>query len=226
MLAATTQGAKKYFFCDECFTDPQTGVASGVTQSRNVRSRYRCSMCPAIHINSRSWLRPSSTHEPSDPPPRVFFFSFMVQSRRWQQKIRRISLRLMEGSITTWFGYGSSNEMPYALGKKKHLGIWGRGSQSSFKLALSPCLRGCWGTPRKPRRSSVLPWYEEKFERHADRPSLARSVVYAARDPQSPENRRDFVFFAFWYVFGLPSFAVMILPQVHLRKPCYDFYFL
>ena len=24
----------------------------------------------------------------------------------------------------------------------------------------------------------------------------------------------------------LVSFAVMILPQVHLRKPCYDFYFL
>lgn len=30
-------------------------------------------MCPAIHINSRSWLRSSSTHEPSDPPPRVVF---------------------------------------------------------------------------------------------------------------------------------------------------------
>jgi hypothetical protein len=28
-------------------------------------------MCPAIHINSRSWLRSSSTHEPSDPPHRV-----------------------------------------------------------------------------------------------------------------------------------------------------------
>ena len=36
-----------------------------------MRSRRRCSMCPAIHINSRSWLRSSSTHEPSDPPPRV-----------------------------------------------------------------------------------------------------------------------------------------------------------
>ena len=30
-------------------------------------------MCPAIHINSRSWLRSSSTHEPSDPPLRVVF---------------------------------------------------------------------------------------------------------------------------------------------------------
>ena len=28
-------------------------------------------MCPAIHISSRSWLRSSSTHEPSDPPLRI-----------------------------------------------------------------------------------------------------------------------------------------------------------
>lgn len=55
-----------------------------------MRSRYRCSMCPAIHINSRSWLRSSSTHEPSDPPLRVVIFPFadrtraidVVQSRR------------------------------------------------------------------------------------------------------------------------------------------------
>lgn len=57
--------------------DPQTGVAPGVTRSRNVRSRCRCSMCPAIHINSRSWLRSSSTHEPSDPPHRIIYF-FLV----------------------------------------------------------------------------------------------------------------------------------------------------
>ena len=30
-------------------------------------------MCPAVHINSRSLLRSSSTHEPSDPPLRVIF---------------------------------------------------------------------------------------------------------------------------------------------------------
>ncbi len=51
--------------------DPETGVAPGWTRCRNMRSRCRCSMCPAIHINSRSWLRSSSTHEPSDPPLRV-----------------------------------------------------------------------------------------------------------------------------------------------------------
>ena len=48
-------------------------MVPGVTRDRNMRSRYRCSMCPAIHINSRSWLRSSSTHEPSDPPLRVSF---------------------------------------------------------------------------------------------------------------------------------------------------------
>ena len=56
-----------------------------------MRSRYRCSMCPAIHINSRSWLRSSSTHEPSDPPLRVvicvnfissFTFPPSAESRR------------------------------------------------------------------------------------------------------------------------------------------------
>ena len=59
--------------------DPQTGVAPGWTRGRNMRSRYRCSMCSAIHINSRSWLRSSSTHEPSDPPLKVVFFFFFVQ---------------------------------------------------------------------------------------------------------------------------------------------------
>ena len=54
-----------------CTADPQTDVAPGKTRSRNVRSRCRCSMWSAIHINSRNWLRSSSTHEPSDPPHRV-----------------------------------------------------------------------------------------------------------------------------------------------------------
>lgn len=57
--------------CDYVFADPRTGEAPAVSRSRNVRSRCRCSVCPAIHINSRSWLRSSSTHEPSDPPHRV-----------------------------------------------------------------------------------------------------------------------------------------------------------
>ena len=52
-------------------SDTETGVAPGLTRHRNMRSRYRCSMWPAIHINSHSWLCSSSIHEPSDPPLRV-----------------------------------------------------------------------------------------------------------------------------------------------------------
>lgn len=28
-------------------------------------------MCPAVHMSTRNLLRSSSTHEPSDPPPKV-----------------------------------------------------------------------------------------------------------------------------------------------------------
>lgn len=36
---------------DDIFADPRTGEALAVSQSRNVRSRCRCSVCPAIHIS-------------------------------------------------------------------------------------------------------------------------------------------------------------------------------
>ena len=51
-------------------------------RGRHMRSRYRCSMCSAIHINSRSWLRSSSTHEPSDPPHTVVKMSFFPHAAR------------------------------------------------------------------------------------------------------------------------------------------------
>ena len=64
-----------------------------------MRSRCRCSMCPAIHINSRSWLRSSSTHEPSDPPLRVVFslnISF-YRSAGIGNELRRVDRR--KGSV-------------------------------------------------------------------------------------------------------------------------------
>ena len=59
----------------------RTGPRDKGSRSRNVRSRCRCSLSPAIRISSRGWPRSSSTDEPSDPPSRVcfwfcFFFSF------------------------------------------------------------------------------------------------------------------------------------------------------
>lgn len=50
---------------------PSDRRTQGKTQGRNVRSKNQCSVCPAIHTKSRSWLRSSSTREPSDPPLRV-----------------------------------------------------------------------------------------------------------------------------------------------------------
>lgn len=39
-------------------------------------------LLPAIHINSRSWLRSSSIHEPSDPPLGVVFLFVCFQIKR------------------------------------------------------------------------------------------------------------------------------------------------
>lgn len=68
------------------FNRPWDRRGLGNARGRNMRSRYRCSMCPAIHINSRSWLRSSSTHEPSDPPFRVIWLSFSKRSRQASAK--------------------------------------------------------------------------------------------------------------------------------------------
>lgn len=71
----TTQNKTLWFGLSN---DPETDVVPGVTRDRKVRSSRRCSMCPAIHITSRSWLRSSSTHEPSDPPLRVVYLIFVL----------------------------------------------------------------------------------------------------------------------------------------------------
>ena len=67
-----SSGGKPHF--GKRLSDPQTDVAPGSTRGRNVRSKNQCSMCPAIHTKSRSWLRSSSTREPSDPLLRVVLF--------------------------------------------------------------------------------------------------------------------------------------------------------
>lgn len=77
-----TSDATKYEENSFCMrlSDPQTDVAPGRTRGRNVRSKNQCSMCPAIHTKSRSWLRSSSTREPSDPLLRVVFWVFFFRS--------------------------------------------------------------------------------------------------------------------------------------------------
>ena len=53
------------------YTDPQSDVARAARLGRHLRSRYRCSMCSAVRMDSRTLLRSSSIHEPSDPPSKV-----------------------------------------------------------------------------------------------------------------------------------------------------------
>lgn len=77
--------------------DPQTGVAPGWTRGRHMRSRCRCSMCSAIHINSRSWLRSSSTHEPSDPPFKVVLNNVFSCLRRGQKFRKSKEMRNEKG---------------------------------------------------------------------------------------------------------------------------------
>ena len=77
-------------------------MAPGVTRGRNMRSRCQCSMCPAIHINSRSWLRSSSTHEPSDPPLRVVFaIQRMSESGSVKTTLSVLSLNASERKMKT-----------------------------------------------------------------------------------------------------------------------------
>ena len=87
-----------------------------------MRSRYRCSMCPAIHINSRSWLRSSSTHEPSDPPPKVVSFSvvqlFPRGKGRWRGSSRG-SLGLPSGAPPRASAFGFSKGFIATYHEKK-----------------------------------------------------------------------------------------------------------
>ena len=50
---------------------PSDRCGSGKTPLPQCAFKVSMFNVSAIHINSRSWLRSSSTHEPSDPPLRI-----------------------------------------------------------------------------------------------------------------------------------------------------------
>jgi hypothetical protein len=60
----------------------------------------------AIHINSRSWLRSSSTHEPSDPPLRIVIYlsnrSLKVLKMFWAARRVRENCTGVRWSTTTY----------------------------------------------------------------------------------------------------------------------------
>ena len=185
-------------------TDPETGVAPGVTRGRNMRSRYRCSMCPAIHISSRSWLRSSSTHEPSDPPLRVFF------------QFRPLADESVRGALRAPC-HG------FSVRRRKKKGFCGatHSRDGSLSLALgaqqAPRKKVSWasaqGRPEARRRREPRGHDRSHFDRET-RPALAGDARPPGRPVAVPTSTTGIVV------------SLMILPQVHLRKPCYDFYFL
>ena len=90
--------------------------SKGRILGRNMRSKCRCSMCPAIHINSRSWLRSSSTHEPSDPPLKVVFVFAKSQARtsarRRRQPTALASLAFLQPQVS--YAIGNEKNVPGA----------------------------------------------------------------------------------------------------------------
>ena len=174
-----------------------------------MRSRCRCSMCPAIHITSRSWLRSSSTREPSDPPLRDVIVSLSRTSRR-----RR------------WTTPRSSRRYDKVLERKRKKNARVRGDVRRLRaidrsLNLRRVFRA--GYPRRTLRRSIRrARYPVTRTQHGNsigarfrRASLSRTCLRAVDVVVVGANRRT-----------NNAVTVMILPQVHLRKPCYDFYFL
>lgn len=69
--------------------DPQTGVALGSSPGPQCAFEMSMLMCPAVHTTTRSLLRLSSTHEPSDPPLRVVYTKQTVSCASLPAKCRR-----------------------------------------------------------------------------------------------------------------------------------------
>lgn len=223
-------------FCERS-SDPQTDVAPGRTRGRNVRSKNQCSMCPAIHTKSRSWLRSSSTREPSDPLLRVVIFRFwrigISPSPRRSSSVSRDAPPVGgEASGGDRFAEVSRAVAPRFRGERgssePRKGDTGSGGPSRRDLrggsssSLAPS-RKKGGTPfRRPGGEQAPHAFRETlrafraFESVVPRPGR-RGGTDGPRGPR-PVSGHVVV------PGGRPT--VMILPQVHLRKPCYDFYFL
>ena len=183
----------------------------------NVRSTCRCSVYPAIHTTTRSLLRSSSTHEPSDPPLRVVL---LVGRLHW-------------GDAIWGFETEIPDRKPANLGEAGGThgnGLFGRpaGRRRGRPLAApwtrhggggEPPFRGSTG-PRSPRAGK--PGVAREIGAGRQSGGLGRRRVVA----DGPQRRARHPRGCFVWHALVGAVTLMILPQVHLRKPCYDFYFL
>ena len=221
-----------------------------------MRSRRRCSMCPAIHINSRSWLRSSSTHEPSDPPLRVMP-TFSRSARRGNCELAktvgrgaataarlppyllRQTTRAKENKMRQGRQNSSLNRRGVRGGRRESPRTHklspgqGTGTPDATKRDESSGTAGRRGGQNAPfqtvaRAGDVSPARTLGYPAGLrNRPQIFRFTwdsgtgpgVHRPRKPRpwtTERNHRQTLF----------VLTIMILPQVHLRKPCYDFYFL
>jgi hypothetical protein len=84
-------------------------------------------MSPAIHIKSRSWLRSSSTHEPSDPPLRVIFSFYRMRraTRRHRHSLSETHTQL----------YGTTNHVR-AIAWGAHARLFNRWPPSAGRCTI------------------------------------------------------------------------------------------
>ena len=169
-------------------------------------------ICPAVHIPTRSLLRSSSTPEPSDPLYSIVFFKQQLASRQ--------KPALQQDSKCKQF------TSPHEGGEQKGE-PWRRRSS----------LNG-WPSPQRGQRGTVPPsGPPPETLREASRPRPRSSSVTAAADKPSAlgsdsqhlwKEKKMRERHPRWFNLALvcEHKSIMILPQVHLRKPCYDFYFL
>lgn len=217
-------------------SDPQTDVAPGRTRGRNVRSKNQCSMCPAIHTKSRSWLRSSSTREPSDPLLRVVIQIFGRGPRdcSLSRKCVRFCVRILSPSQGEDRSGGSTSRArgpPFRRDgasetPRKGPGNCRGGRTRCRALLIKPGATACQAEAlplaavsaagaQAPHR---LPEMRSKVR------NRKRNRTDGFERRQGPRAANSSEFALVDDLRGRPT--VMILPLVHQRKPCYDFYFL
>ena len=165
-------------------------------------------MCPAIHISSRSWLRSSSTHEPSDPPLRIVLFILY-------------SVKKKKRSVNPPFSF-----QPSPLFKRKNKKQEAAGSGRTLLPSKPRDHRGPPARPKFPADANgLLPSdTQHRQSTQAEKPAEPSRPDRTA--PPCPSRPPPPVSGGGGAGGGTITQPLMILPQVHLRKPCYDFYFL
>lgn len=224
-----------------------------------MRSRCRCSMCPAIHITSRSWLRSSSTREPSDPPLRVVRVCEQRRFANVTSAFRTTTVcqkRRKKNSTPGRRARGSSFFKPSQTVGRKAVRPQLTPSRSAQRETDRP-VRDRYPDAPQPGRASPSPESGAPDEtrtrsqrgndrgrtlgvaRPSVRPTTTTGGQEATRRSAAPigcSGRPETARCPCTLLRGnrrlrvkrrtTSTNSVMILPQVHLRKPCYDFYFL